>query len=442
MRRLDANNAAALPPVFVMNTYYTGIGIARNLRGYGMAVYGLSSESDAPGVRSRFFKGIYSVPNGRDEPEALCQRLIQLREEHHDAPVIFPTRDFDVMFLHNQHSRLSALYRLPQDSSVECLLDKLALFKVASAHGIAVPTTVVCNSAEEIDRAIPSLTFPLVVKPRVAAEWRRKGMWEAVGARKAFLVATPEELRDEYRRLSSASPEIMMQEYIHGSDSDIAVCCCYVDIKGGVPAYFTARKLRQNPPLFGTGCAVETTSIPEIVPIAKHLLQVVGYTGIAEVEFKRESATGKWFLIEVNPRHWDQHEVGAHIGVNLSWCAYQEMIGRRLDVLPARKSVPQLRWIAETEALMLVLRNTYAQIQEIRQSSLSLKQRLRRYLQAVKTLFSEASFLLKGRKVFAVLHRRDPLPGILLCVQTLRELCHILTRHLASQARPRHATVD
>src|SRR5437764_14668777 len=101
---------AGLRPVLVMNTYYTGIGIARNLRDCKVDVYGLSSEADAPGVRSRFFKGIYPVPNGRDEPEALCQRLIELRKRHDDAPVIFPTRDFDVMFLQNHRRQLGSLY--------------------------------------------------------------------------------------------------------------------------------------------------------------------------------------------------------------------------------------------------------------------------------------------------------------------------------------------
>jgi D-aspartate ligase len=442
MKEVEVNNTAALPPVFVMNTYYTGIGIARNLRRYGVDVYGLTSETDAPGVRSRFFKGIYSVPNGRDEPQALCEKLVELRKHHHDAPVIFPTRDFDVMFLHNHRLQLSSLYRLPQHASLECLLDKLALFNVASTHGIDVPSTAVCNSLQDIEAALPMLRFPVVVKPRIATQWRREGTWKAVGARKAFLVESAEELRDEYARISAASSEIMIQEYIQGSDSDIAVCCCYVDTRGEMPAYFTARKLRQNPPLFGTGCAVETTDIPEIVPVTKRLLQVAGYTGIAEVEFKRDSSDGKWSLIEVNPRHWDQHEIGAHVGVNLSWFAYRDMIGRPLNALPTPRPVPQIKWIAETEAVMLVLRNAYSQLQETRRSSGSLSLKLRRFLGAVKSLLLEVAFLLKGRNVYAVLHWRDPLPGILLCLKTTRELGNILARHLTSHVPTVHATVD
>jgi predicted ATP-grasp superfamily ATP-dependent carboligase len=438
----DISEGAALPPVFVMNTYYTGIGIARNLHGYGVDVYGLSSEADAPGVRSRFFKGIYWVPNGRDEPEALCERLIELRKRHDDAPVIFPTRDFDVMFLQKHRRELSSLYRLPQNSAVESLLDKLALFNIAKTHDIPVPTTVVCRSIEDVAAQSATLRFPLVVKPRIAASWRHKGAWEAVGARKAFLVTNAEELFKEYALIASVSPELMIQEYVEGSDCDIAVCCCFIDMNHEMAAYFTARKLRQNPPLFGTGCAVETTMIPEIVPIAKRLLQAVGYTGIAEVEFKRDSSAGRWFLIEVNPRHWDQHEIGTHVGVNLSWIAYLQMIGRPSTAVAMRQPTGEFKWIAEIEALRLILQNAYSQIQENRGSPSPFRKRLGQYCQVVRTTLQELAFLLKGQKVFAVLHRGDPLPGILLCLRTARELCDTLTRHVTSHLRTRHAEVD
>src|ERR1051326_2962797 len=215
-----------LPPVFVMNTYYTGLGIARNLRNYGVDVYGLCSERYAPGARSRFFKDIYRVPNGRDEPQGLCERLIELRKDHDDAPVIFPTRDFDVMFLQNHSRELSSLYRLPPSSAVQCFLDKLELFKIAKEHEIPVPATVVCNSIEDVAAQSARLRFPLVVKPRMAVQWRQKDAWQAVGARKAFLVRSAGGLCAEYARLASISPEVMIQEYVEGADCDIAVCCC------------------------------------------------------------------------------------------------------------------------------------------------------------------------------------------------------------------------
>src|SRR2546426_11582561 len=186
-----------LPAVFVMNVYYSGLGIARSLYGRQVDVFGLSSEPDAPGMKSGFFKGIYEVPNGRDEPDALYRRLLELRARHTEAPVIFPTRDYDVLFLHQYGPQLRPFYRLPEDHGFDCLMDKLELATVAHNLGIAVPPTIACSSAQELQEQIGKLRFPVVVKPRFAYLWRRKGTWEAVGARKAFLVHSADELQRE-----------------------------------------------------------------------------------------------------------------------------------------------------------------------------------------------------------------------------------------------------
>src|SRR5262245_48056158 len=131
--------AARLPPVFVMNVYYSGLGIARSLYGCGVDVFGLSSESDAPGMSSGFFKAIYAVPNGRDEPDLLCQRLLELGAKHTHPPVIFPTRDFDVLFLHQYRRQLTRFYRLPDDRGLSSLMDKLQLANVARNLNMASP---------------------------------------------------------------------------------------------------------------------------------------------------------------------------------------------------------------------------------------------------------------------------------------------------------------
>src|SRR4051812_33428868 len=68
----------ARPPVFVLNPYYTGLGIARSLRGTGVRVEALYSEGDAPGLRSRHFAAVRRVPNGRDDPRGLRDALVRL----------------------------------------------------------------------------------------------------------------------------------------------------------------------------------------------------------------------------------------------------------------------------------------------------------------------------------------------------------------------------
>lgn len=428
----STKSALALPPVFVMNLYYTGLGIARNLRGRGIKVYGLTSEKNAPGVRSHLFDGLYEIPDGRNEPEVLYRRLLEIRGRHRAAPVIFPTRDFDVLFLHQYREQLASAYAIgqPNGNVIPLLLDKFDLAQAALAHGIATPKTIVCRAAENFKQQISALRFPLVAKPRFAYQWRRDGVWKKVGARKAIFIASLAQFENEYSQLAQVTDELLVQEYIPGGDTDIVVCCCYINPAGELLGYFTGRKLRQNPALFGTGCLVEACAIPEIVAPSVQLLRACGYAGLAEIEFKYDARTKTYFLIEVNPRHWDQHEIGVPVGVNLTWIAYQAAIG-----VPPPPQTPvyngPLKWVAERELLWLFMKNTYTEMAATEG---------RNFWTSFKKHWQEFKALLRGRKIFAICRTGDPLPGVLLAGRLIGELLRLaVTRALKAFFPRQHA---
>ncbi|MGQ0655425.1 MAG: carboxylate--amine ligase [Betaproteobacteria bacterium] len=381
-----------LPPVFVMNPYYSGLGIARSLHGHGINVYALASERDAPGVSSRYFRRVFAVPNGRDEPDRLRERLLQLSAGRAERPILFPTRDFDLLFLHEHSEALSAAYRLPQpaNSPILRMMDKFELAAVARDRGIPAPATTLCASAPELKLKVSGLSFPLVMKPRFAYQWRREGSWAKVGAAKAIIVHSEPELRARYHAIADVTPEVLLQEYVAGDDTDIAVCCCYIDRQGKLLGHFTAKKLRQNPPLVGTGSIVEAGDVPAIVPLSIELLKTFDYSGLAEVEFKYDRASERFFLIEINPRHWDQHELGTLVGVNLSWIAYCDMIGLKPEPSsPAYRAGRSCKWIAERELIHGIARNC-----------------------TISKAVVELRALRKGKKIFGVARLADPITGI------------------------------
>ena len=423
------------PPVFVMNPYYSGIGIARSLHGRGVPVFALTSERGVPGTRSRYFKDVYVVPNGRDKPGELCRRLLEIAAEqaHGEKPVIFPTSDFDVLFLHDYREALGSWYLLPQprDSPIIRMMDKFELATVAGQLGIATPRTVTCGSAADIERQAPTLRFPLIVKPRFAYQWRRSGLWEKVGAQKAIIVETEEELRALYHRLAEVTQEVLLQEYIAGGDSDIVVCCCYVDGDSELLGHFTARKLRQNPPLIGTGSVVEATEVAAVVVPSVELLKAFGYSGLAEIEYKYDKATGTYFLIEINPRHWDQHELGNLVGVNLTWLAYADMVGLRPSkVAPSYAPGSRYKWIAESELARGIGRNLRSELAG-RSGS---EHRLMERFGIIKRTYVEARNLLEGKKIFGICRLGDPVPGIFACLGLARDAFRILGRSAGAKA--------
>ena len=129
---------------------------------------------------------------------------------------------------------------------------------------------------------------------------------------------------------------MLVQECIPGGDENLVVAACYVDRTGAFQAGFNARKLVQSPPGFGTGCVVESANRPELFERTIRLLRAMEFTGIAEVEYKLDARDGEYKLIEVNPRPWDQHRLGAACGVDLIHLAYCDYAGLPMPAVRAR----------------------------------------------------------------------------------------------------------
>jgi D-aspartate ligase len=345
------------PPVVILNMFYSGLGIARDMAGRKVRVVGLSAHPNIYGNFTRLCE-VRAAPNSYEEPEALAEYLLSAVPELGGA-VIFPTRDFDVLFLERFRAELEPHYRLaiPPRECLTQALDKAAVAAAAQRAGVPTPRTLVARDAKELERLRDQIPFPCVVKPVRSAHWHERDNWRRVGGRKAFLVHSLEQLLGEYHQVSLAHPEVLLQEQIPGATRNIVVLGAYVGENSKPLAWFTARKVVQEPTDFGTGCVVRSEEIPELLAPTKRLWRALQYQGMAEVEYKYDARTGEYRLIEMNTRHWDQHELGRASGVNLTWTAYCHLTGRPVPN-HARRASPGV-WIAEDTLVLHLLRNAY-----------------------------------------------------------------------------------
>ena len=352
-REVRRDTVPGRPPVIILNLFYTGLGIARDLAGRGLRVVGLSAHRKIYGNYTRFCE-VRHCPNSQQEPEQLLDYLLEAAGDLHGA-VIFPTCDADVVFMDRFRSRLEPHYRLsipPHDTFLRTV-DKYSLVKVAMQAGVPVPRTAVIARGDDLSRIAATVGFPCVVKPISSVQWRMGDNWSKVGGRKAFRVDSLEQLRREYARLEEVSHELLIQEMIPGPADQIVVMGGYVDANSEPVGYFTARKLVQAPDDFGTGCVVQSEPIPEIVENTRKLWRALKYEGMAEVEYKYDPRDGQYKLIEINTRHWDQHQLGRASGINLTWAAYCHVTGRPVENMI--KPVQRAQWVAEDTLLLHVL---------------------------------------------------------------------------------------
>jgi D-aspartate ligase len=397
------------PVAVVMNMFYSGLGIARSLGEQGIPVIGLTSQRGIYGNYTRYAK-VRVCPDSREEPDALLTYLLELRPELDEKPVVFPTRDDDVLFLNRHRDLLTKYFALviPQPDAVAACLDKWSTYIQAQKAGVPCPRCWRVENQRELSEAAEEITFPCVLKPASSHLWRQNDNWATVGARKAFAVDSRQQLFAEYAQILRADPRVLIQEMIPGGDDRLFVAACYLDRSSNLITAFTAQKLLQIPSIFGTGCIVQSTDRHELIEPAVRLLRTMEFTGIAEVEFKWDERTREFKLIEINPRAWDQHRLGNACGADLIHIAYCEQTGLPLPAISM--SSRGHKWIAEDALFMGFVRMLW------------------RRDPALRSLFR----LARGERIYAIWSSRDRRPFLNYALWFLPRFAWSAVRHAAA----------
>jgi predicted ATP-grasp superfamily ATP-dependent carboligase len=334
-------------PVVILNTHYSGLAVGRDLGPLGIRVIGLSTIPRSPGNFSRWIE-YRSAPDSLTRAAELLTYLLRLADELQAPAILLPTRDHDINFICNYRSVLDARFIVPLLSreALDRVMNKGLLAAAAHDAGVRIPAAVTVSTRDQLSTA-RSLRYPCVCKPLYASQWRKQGIWEAVGKQKALRVQTFEELETLYADFAALDPLVTVQEWVEGGEESLQIFGSYVSADHEMLAWFTARKRLQYPPHAGTGLVVEAITLPELEKPSRRLLSALRFRGISEIEYKRDFRDGQLYLIEVNPRHWDQHGLGTQVGVNLSEALYRDATGQPQRSM--RQSNGRLLWVAEAE---------------------------------------------------------------------------------------------
>jgi predicted ATP-grasp superfamily ATP-dependent carboligase len=88
-------------------------------------------------------------------------------------------------------------------------------------------------------------------------------------------------------------------------------------------ASFAYRRLREYPIAGGPSTLRESIWNPELQARAERLLALLGWTGVAMVEFKVDPRDGDPKLLEVNPRFWGSLHHAIVCGVDFPFLVYR-----------------------------------------------------------------------------------------------------------------------
>jgi D-aspartate ligase len=361
---------------------HPGLAVARSLGRRGIPVVILEDQHCISSY-SRYVTRVVKVPDILDERRTV-DALLETGQRWNLADwVLLPTRDETVAAFSRYRSELAAFFRVATGEweSVQWAWDKKKSYDLAESLGVPCPKTFNPLSAEELPKLYSRL--PLAIKPAI-----KENFFYATGA-KAWRANTAEELHEFYDKAARQikPEEILIQEIIPGDGREQYSYCAFVR-EGRPHSTLTARRARQHPREFGRAATyVETVDVPVIGELSERFLKAIEYSGLVEIEYKRDPRDGQYKLLDVNARAWGFHGIGAGCGVDFPYLLFAEQLGLPTEPVHAKAGIGWLRLLTDIPTAM----------SDLRHGSLSVGEYVR---------------TLRATRVESVFNWRDPLPSL------------------------------
>jgi D-aspartate ligase len=307
----------SLTPCVVVGGTLNGLGVVRSLSHGGMPIYVVDTSWYCAAGWSRHCK---FVRTPRVEGPDLIDTLVSLGRRLAGRPVLFLTSDDAVNAVSAHREQIEPLYRisLPSREILDALADKTLFQTLAEREGFAVPKGVAVTNTAELS-LLQTLTPPLIIKPA------DKTLVLGGQVERAVRANSLAEAQAAATQILQRAPRVIAQEWIDGQDSDIYFSLFGCDRLGNLIGLFCGRKVVCTPPEIGITavCVAAPEVADELKAQTVHFIGRVNYRGLGSLEFKRDSRTGRFIIIEptVGRTDW-QEEIATLCGVNLPLRTY------------------------------------------------------------------------------------------------------------------------
>jgi predicted ATP-grasp superfamily ATP-dependent carboligase len=348
---VQATKRESLAGALLMGADYRALGVARSLGRRGIPVWIIKQGGHLVAINSRYVSRRLDWPE-RDDTQRV-DFLMDLSERRGLKEwLLIPTDDYATTLTGCHHKMLANHYRLtsPPWDALRWGCDKRCLYSIAQRAAIAQPWTKGGVGREEL--AEMDCPFPVIVKPAVRMRP------SSLHTPKAWFAADREALLAAFDHASHyvEANTLLIQEMVPGGgEAQFSYAALYKDGLG--LASVVAKRTRQFPEDFGQfSTYVETVDDPGIVKPAERLLALMRFTGLVEVEFKRDPRDGQYKLLDFNPRVWGWHTLCGRAGVDFPYLLWLLMRDEPVPEVRARSGERWMHlsadlWVAAKEIL-------------------------------------------------------------------------------------------
>ncbi len=317
--------------------------IARSLGRKGVEIHLAWVSPGSPARASRFAHRIHELPAPTKNDHGWIGPLQGLlRDVHFD--LVLPTTEPVVLAVQSRREELEPLARihLLEEDLFRVAFDKSAMQQIAGKVGLPFPPVRVVRAPDEVDQFFDDHTGAVVVKPghSVSCEGGDKQFVRILNNRS-------EVHREVAGLLESGQQSVLLQSCFNGSGVGVE----FLAENGRILTAFQHRRLHETTGHGSTHRIGEAVDA-ELRDATGRLLAAMNYTGVGMCEFRRNSTTGEWIFIELNPRFWGSLPLACASGADFPWYLFQFLLDNVREFperfrtgVRCRSLTPDLRWM-------------------------------------------------------------------------------------------------
>ena len=286
------------------------LAVARSLGRAGLDISVTSATGRSIAGASRYVDQDIQVPHVGSEPARHLSKVSKIVSSH-AIDVLVPMTDASasvLLSLRESHTELTI--PLPPSDTWMAATDKASLVELAGSLGIPVPGQIVVHDPDDTAwKTWASTRYPVIVKPHRSVIFDGTSLLGGpVGI--AYDEASGVE---RLHQLPRACFPVLVQERIVGPGQG----AFFLSDDGRTTASFAHERIREKPPTGGVSVLRRAVPIQEdIREYSERLLDELGWSGVAMVEFKRDEKTGTPYLMEINGRFWGSLQLAIDAGVD------------------------------------------------------------------------------------------------------------------------------
>jgi D-aspartate ligase len=336
--------------VYIFNIHFNGLGVIRALKDSDVTLTGLDSMKYPVGRFSKYLHKFHRVPDPVLSAEKFIESLIAIIEKDKSRKkILIPTNDEWVIAVSKYKDIIDklALSYVPDISKLESIINKQKFYCLMEEENILIPKSY--NLDFIIDNnMLHSLPYPVIFKPNSRRNINKSG--EILRCHEKYRLMEIDNYHEAYKYGTLLyKKDFLVQQNIIGNTDHMYTVGIYADKNSKVRAVFSGRKVRGYPVRYGDCFAGESLWIPELVEKAQIIAGKLHYTGIAEIEFKKNDRDNHYYCIEMNPRTWSWVGITPAAGVNLPLIAYKDLIGEPIPEMSIMNKEKKVMWTRSIE---------------------------------------------------------------------------------------------